>query len=104
MPNNIHIASTEIINQNSLQITFTDDWYQEDISLLNQHILCFLKGHHIIETTLGADRQYCRFEWQDQYFVIHFEYYCQACWVENETISNVGALNSINNNLIIGAK
>ncbi len=56
------IASSTLINENSLQINFINNWYQEDVSQLTTDILSALTGHHILETISGADRENCRFE------------------------------------------
>lgn len=104
MPLKISIASVTLINPNSLQVVFNDNWYQEDITTLALYVLCLLEDHHVIETISGADREYCRFEWQQNHFIINFECYSESCWIENETIPNTTLLNSIkqclNSNLI----
>lgn len=93
------IASLILINENSLQINFTNNWYQEDVSQLTTDILSALTGHHILETISGADRENCRFEWQQEYFMLNFECYSQSCWIENETTPNLSFLNLIKQHL-----
>lgn len=93
------IASLILINENSLQINFINNWYQEDVSQLTTDILSALTGHHILEKISGADRENCRFEWQQEYFMLNFECYSQSCWIENETTPNLSLLNSIKQHL-----
>ncbi|WP_077339755.1 DUF3630 family protein [Pseudocolwellia agarivorans] len=91
----LKISSVELVNQTSLQITFVAGWYQEDIPLLTSLVLSLLKDHYLIETTQGADREYTRFKWQDDYFILNFECYSESCWIENETKTNTPLLNLI---------
>ena len=95
MHSKIQLASIYTINKNSLQINFIDRWHQEDIKSLTSFILNHLKAHHVIEVISGADREYCRFEWQKDYFVLNFECYSESCWIENETTPNFTLLTSI---------
>ncbi|XPF92995.1 DUF3630 family protein [Colwellia sp. RE-S-Sl-9] len=95
----LKISSVELVNQASLQITFVESWYQEDIPLLTSLVLNFLKDHYLIETTQGADREYTRFKWQNDYFLLNFECYSESCWIENETTPNIPLLNLIKENI-----
>lgn len=96
---NAQILSIDLVNQNSLQITFTEAWYQEDIPQLTSCILNYLSELHVIEKTSGADREYTRFEWQQDYFIINFECYSESCWIENETTPNIPLLSLIKENI-----
>ncbi|WP_426359072.1 DUF3630 family protein [Pseudocolwellia sp. HL-MZ19] len=93
------IASLTLINENSLQIIFHEIWYQEDVSQLTADVLSALKDHNILETISGADRENCRFEWQQEYFMMNFECYSQSCWIENETTPNLSLLTTIKQHL-----
>lgn len=95
MYNKAQLASVSLINENSLQVSFTENWYQEDIKALTTLIFSYLKDHQVIESISGADREYCRFEWQHNYYVINFECYSESCWIENETTVNTVSLKSI---------
>ena len=95
MPNKPLLASISLINENSLQLVFAKNWYQEDINALTTLILNSFEDHQVIETISGADREYCRFEWQKNYFIINFECYSESCWIEHETTPNIALLNSI---------
>lgn len=97
----ISIISSKIINQNSLQITFSDDWYQEDVPQLISNILSSLKDHHVLENISGADRENCRFQWSKGYFIANFECYSQSCWIENETTPDVQLLTLLQQSLVI---
>jgi hypothetical protein len=76
-----------------------NDWYQEDIPQLITNILVFLKGHDILESISGADRENCRFKWRTAYFIINFECYSQSCWIENETTSDIELLTLLKQSL-----
>lgn len=95
MHSKIQLTSVHIINEDSLQINFAKNWYQEDIKSFTTFILGHLDAHHVIEVISGADREYCRFEWQQHYFVLNFECYSESCWIENETTPNFNLLTSI---------
>jgi len=84
--------STELINQDSLQVRFIRPWYQEDISDLTTYVLSFISDHYITENTVGADRAYCRFEWQAQHYILNFECYSESCWIENENLPDKNSL------------
>ena len=71
-----------LINQQTINIVWPDNWYQEDIDLLSDYLLNQLSGHKILEKTPGADRESIRFSWQKAQFTIHFDYYSQSCWLE----------------------
>ena len=95
MHNKPRLTSISLINENSLQIVFAKNWYQEDINALTTLILNSFEDHQVIETISGADREYCRFEWHKNYFVINFECYSESCWIEHETTPNIALLKSI---------
>jgi len=95
------ITASEIINQNSLQLTFSDYWYQEDVPQLISNILSSLTDHHILENISGADRENCRFQWSTGYFIVNFECYSQSCWIENETASDIELLTLLQQSLVI---
>lgn len=92
MSNHQCIKSVELIHQNSLQVNFSHNWYQEDISDLATSIIDTLKTVLIIEKTTGADREYYRLQWQDEYFYLNFEYYSQSCWIEHEITPKISLL------------
>jgi len=93
------IASLIVINENCLQVNFKEDWYQEDIPQLISYLLSVLPEHRILENISGADRENCRFEWQQEYLIINFECYSYSCWIENETAPNLAILNTIKQKL-----
>lgn len=99
MSHPFNISSLELIESSSLQVIFTDDWYQEDVPQLTEIILSSLEGHHTLEQISGGDRENCRFEWSQEYFILNFECYSQSCWIENETTPNVDLLNKIKTHL-----
>ncbi|MEO9509432.1 MAG: DUF3630 family protein [Nonlabens ulvanivorans] len=88
-----------LIDDNSLQINFTDAWYQEDTPSLTAYLFEQLGNCSTLEVILGADRENCRFEWQQNYFILNFECYSQSCWIENETATDLATLNVIKQQL-----
>lgn len=84
MPLNFFITAIKIINRNSLQVLFNDDWHQENILNLSELVFEKLDHHQIIERVLGADKEYVRFVWKQHAFIINFECYSQSCWLEHE--------------------
>jgi hypothetical protein len=78
------IKSATLINHNSLQISFTNDWYQENIINLAELVFEKLDHCQTIERVSGADKEYYRFMWSEHRFIVNFECYSQSCWIENE--------------------
>lgn len=80
----LNITNVVLIQNNSLQISFNKDWYQEDINNLAEFIFTKLKHCQITEEILGADMKYYRFEYNEHQFILHFECNSQSCWIEKE--------------------
>ncbi len=80
----LNITTVALINNNSLQISFNNDWYQENISNLSEFIFEKLDHCQITEEVLGADMKYYRFVYNEHQFILHFECYSQSCWIEKE--------------------
>ena len=79
-----NITTVALINNNSLQISFNNDWYQENISNLSEFVFEKLDRYQVTEEVLGADMQYYRFKYNKHQFILHFECYSQSCWIEKE--------------------
>ena len=75
------IKSIEHVN-NQIIIVFANEWFQDDIQLLSQSVLSKIAEYQIREHILGADREYFRFAWQSNEFLLNFEYYSQSCWID----------------------
>ncbi|WP_070795854.1 DUF3630 family protein [Thalassotalea crassostreae] len=87
------------LNESMLLITFTPYWDQDDIEKLAQTILSKIADHQLLETVIGADRQYYRLRLNEDYLVLHFESYSNSCWLEAEDQLPVTCLTTINKEL-----
>lgn len=66
-------------------IGWLNTWYQEDIEDLLSVIVSLSNDIEIVEKLIGADRESIRVIWQQQfYFVLHFDFYSQSCWIDGE--------------------
>ncbi|WOH36133.1 DUF3630 family protein [Thalassotalea fonticola] len=90
------IQTAKLDNNNLLLISFTRGWDQDDINLLSQCIFKHLPEHQIKEHIQGADREYFRFTFNDEYLVLQFESYSESCWIEPEDQLNSQQLQKIN--------
>ena len=89
------LANTQL-HEETLAVTFSKLWYQEDIQLLADILYQHLKPVDHIEKMAGADREVYRFKWQDVNLVLHFDFYSQSCWLEPETPLNIEILADLN--------
>ncbi len=78
------ISSVTLADQNLILIAFSQLWEQEDIGQLSALLFAKLDEARIIEKVKGADREYLRFNYQQEYLIMHFESYSNACWIETE--------------------
>lgn len=79
--------------ENNITITFTDEWFQEDINALSLLILSKIANHTLTEKVIGADREHWRFSWQTSEFILNFDYYSQSCWISaNDIVSQMSVL------------
>ncbi|WP_394173776.1 DUF3630 family protein [Thalassotalea litorea] len=69
---------------NIILIRFTEDWDQDDIKLLVPQVLGKIAESQVLEHVTGADREYLRFSYRGLYFLLQFESYANACWIEAE--------------------
>lgn len=77
------LINTEF-NEQSLTITFAQEWQQEDIAWLLKLINQTLHNVQTIEHIVGADREAYRQQWQNNHFIVNFDVYSQSCWLEME--------------------
>lgn len=68
----------------TITLTYSSKWSDEDIPTMAQNFLENIAESKIVESTLGADRAYFRFDWKDYPFILHYEIYSQSCWIEAE--------------------
>lgn len=78
------IENVTFAEQDLILISFTKEWDQDDINELAELVLNKIAEHRIIEHIKGADREYTRFNFADDYLILHFESYSNACWIEAE--------------------
>ena len=75
-----------------LNVTFKNDWYQENIAVLIDLLFLPIMPIAIQEKIIGADRENIRFSWDDNYFVLNFDYYSQSCWIEGQDSTSTDLL------------
>ncbi|TRX55074.1 DUF3630 family protein [Thalassomonas sp. M1454] len=78
------IDKARLDNEDLILISFKKAWDQDDIKELADLVFSKIKSHRIIEHVTGADREYIRFNYHDDYLILHFESYSNACWIEAE--------------------
>lgn len=91
--------------QRLLLITFDHEWDQDDIAQLSDIVLQQLNHEaaqdlHVIEHVKGADREYFRIRFQQDYLILQFESYSNSCWIEPEDQLEIQTLNVIHQRLI----
>lgn len=80
----VNINKCQLTDDALVLINFNTDWQQDDISDLAKIIFTLLPEHRVIEHIIGADREYYRFNYDNEYLVLHFESYSNSCWLEAE--------------------
>jgi hypothetical protein len=78
------IENVTFDGQDLILISFTKEWDQDDIKELADLVFSKISEPRIIEHIKGADREYTRFNFADDYLILHFESYSNACWIEAE--------------------
>lgn len=82
----MNIQNFTYLPEHTISISFDDFWHDEDIPNLAQTVFARIENHQLVETVLGADRQYLRFIWQTHHYILHFEFYAQSSWIESEPV------------------
>ncbi|WP_138140218.1 DUF3630 family protein [Colwellia psychrerythraea] len=67
-----------------LNVTFKNDWCQENIATLIDLLFLPIMPVTMQEKIIGADRENIRFRWDNNNFVLNFDYYSQSCWIEGQ--------------------
>ena len=88
------LINVSLVDDN-LEIRFKDYWYQEDIEQLYQLLSDKLTDFSLVESLLGADRQTYRLTCNNQYLLLHFDYYSQSCWFSIEVASDQPLLSKL---------
>ncbi|MBU2871210.1 DUF3630 family protein [Colwellia sp. E2M01] len=78
-----------------LTLIFAHQWYQEDIKLLSELVFSPIQPIVIQEHNVGADREDTRFSWNDNYFLLNFDFYSQSCWIESQDATSTTYLQSL---------
>ncbi len=78
----IFIDSIQLIER-AIVVNLKNNWFQEDISQIQQVLLALDDSVEVKEKIIGADRETVRFVWQSQYYyLLNFDCYSQSCWFE----------------------
>lgn len=90
----IKIKSIHLVDV-TISIIFDDNWFQEDIMMLQQLLLNNINNVNIKEVIQGADRQSIRFSWLNAEFILHFDYYSQSCWFSAYDESTINKIHDL---------
>lgn len=79
--NEIKTTNIDEINSSTLQLKFNVQWTLDD----NQKIIAYIlqtAGATKLEAIKGADLYCLRIKYHDYEFLLNFEEYSHACWIE----------------------
>jgi hypothetical protein len=79
--NNIEIISIEEIDPSTLHLSFNLQWTMDDKAAVIDHILLSVSAK-VLEVLQGADLYCLRIKYNDYEFLLNFEEYSHACWIE----------------------
>jgi hypothetical protein len=79
--NNIEIINVEEINPSTLHLSFNVEWTMDDKAAVVDHTLISLSAK-VLEVLQGADLYCLRIKYSDYEFLLNFEEYSHACWLE----------------------
>lgn len=91
---NIKIIHIEEVSAKVLQLNFNVTWTIDDTSAVVAFILQQLSAQ-VIECVKGADIYCVRIKYGDNEFLLNFEEYSHACWLECTTAQDIAALQDI---------
>ncbi|WP_440876928.1 DUF3630 family protein [Thalassotalea sp. PLHSN55] len=80
----MQISGFTLLESGSINIAFSSGWFLEQTPELAKLVWDKLPTSRVVESVNGADREYFRFEWQAQMFILQFESYGQSSWIESE--------------------
>ena len=92
--NNITIINVEEINPSTLHLSFNVEWTMDDKTAVIDHILLSTSAK-ILEVLQGADLYCLRIKYSDYEFLLNFEEYSHACWLECITAQDRTGLQEI---------
>ncbi|MGB1262306.1 MAG: DUF3630 family protein [Cognaticolwellia sp.] len=90
----IEIIHIEAISSQVLQLRFNLDWRMDNTTVLSEHIVAVLSAS-VIEIVQGADLYCLRLAFGENEFLLNFEEYSHACWLECATDQDIAALQVI---------
>lgn len=79
--NVIKIINIEEVNAGVLQLQFNVEWTMDDTAAVIEHILQILSAK-VLEVVQGADLYCLRIKFHHHEFLLNFEEYSHACWLE----------------------
>lgn len=97
--NNIEIINLEEINATTLQLSFNIEWTMDDKTWVIDHILR-LTSAKTLEVLEGADLYCLRLRIADNEFLLNFEEYSHACWIECVSEQDICGLKAVKNFLL----
>ncbi|MBA6294209.1 DUF3630 family protein [Colwellia sp. MB3u-70] len=92
--NNIEIIKVEEINPTILQLSFNLEWTMDDKVAIIDHVLLSASAK-VLEVLQGADLYCLRIKYSDYEFLLNFEEYSHACWLECITAQDRTGLQEI---------
>ena len=92
--NNIEVIHIEEINLTTLQLSFDIEWTMDDKAWVIDQILQ-LTSAITLEVLEGADLYCLRIKVDDGEFLLNFEEYSHACWLECVTEQDLSGLQKI---------
>mgnify|MGYP003644733163 CR=1 FL=1 len=79
--NFIEISNIEEINSRVLQLQFNVEWTLDDTTAIIEHLLQITSAS-VLEVVQGADLRCLRITRGGYQFLLNFEEYSNACWLE----------------------
>lgn len=91
---NIEIINIEEINSTTLQLRFNVEWTMDDKTAIIDHVLSVTSAK-TLEVAEGADLYCLRIKYGAGEFLLNFEEYSHACWLECITDQDIDGLQEI---------
>tara|TARA_R110000744_G_scaffold79036_5_gene155385 strand:- start:1924 stop:2229 length:306 start_codon:yes stop_codon:yes gene_type:complete len=91
---NIEIINVEEINSTTLQLRFNVEWTMDDKTQIIDHVLR-LTSVKTLEVAEGADLYCVRIKHGESEFLLNFEEYSHACWLECITDQDIDGLQEL---------
>jgi hypothetical protein len=98
--NNIEIINLEEISLTTLQIFFNVEWTMDDKTAVIDYVLQVTSAQKL-EVLEGADLYCLRIKIANSVFLLNFEEYSHACWIECATEQDKDDLEGVKQLLLI---